>query len=144
MKISVFLVMTAAIYSSCCKCDTPRNWEGFRFVDSSGKKNLVYGPDKIYNKDSLRFFYTVGADTIPLVSRPFGLAGDKKDTVTVVGFSQSGKDTTYVDFGNGDIDTLILKYNKSGGGCCDDVFEIVPLSYNKETIVKNEWITIVK
>ena len=143
MKVFLPAIVIVLLYNSCCKCDVPRNWEGFRFLDSADH-DLVYGPDKKYNKDSIRFFYVKGKDTLLHPSRGFGLRSDVPDTVTAVSFDQNGKDTAFVDFGNGDIDTLILKYTQTGGGCCDERFEIIPQSYNKKAIVKNEWIVVVK
>src|SRR5690349_20897239 len=108
MKILMLLLLMVILLNACCKCDIPRNWEGFRFIDSSGH-DLVYGPNPKYDKDSIRFFYinNNGRDTT-LPSRALEVAVDSHDTVTVVAFSQAGKDTAYVDFRNGDIDTLIL------------------------------------
>ena len=145
MKISVLLLMIAILYNSCCKCDIPRNWEGFRFVDSTGKDLVYGGPVPFYNRDSIRFYCTNCGNDSVLASHSFGISATPPDTVTAVAFRQGGKDTNFVYFGQGDIDTLILKYNNIAGGCCDDVFEIVPFLYNGDSIVREKgWIKITK
>ena len=142
MKHFVFLLVIAALYSSCCKCDFGSNDASFRFVNSAGA-DLVFGPTSFYDKDSIHFYFRKGADSLPTHSLYYLPSAPSKDSVIGVSFREDGGDTCYVSFGNGDVDTIILNITKIGGGCCDESLEINPLKYNTKS-VSGSVITITK
>ena len=120
--------------ASCCmegKCNLEPGSSKFRIVSSLNGHDLLFGPTRIYNKDSIKFFSLNGTDTV------FHSVGGgvnnypDMDSVLYVNFDYTHKDTVYVYLNNSIIDTLKLRYQIiDQSRCCPGYSDITSYNYN--------------
>ncbi|MDB5228107.1 MAG: hypothetical protein JWN78_2300 [Bacteroidota bacterium] len=132
------MVTTLIIIQACCSKefivgDISRN---ICFLDKTSGYNLLFGVNKVYNKDSI--FVRYDNDTFyHIVSIPY----NSTDTFVNVVFNNAS--TCFIKFSNNDVDTFSIQYEektaKTAKGICRLSFnEIVSLKYNNVSLNINE------
>jgi hypothetical protein len=129
---SSLTILSGFLFHSCDRChnlDCPSNYDGqFRIVSAIDGKDLVFGPNKIYDKDQIKFYSIKGADT-----SYFGYYTTKyetlgPDSVLEVRFFPKNE-IAYMRLSNTDVDTLNISYTTLQTKCCD-ITEISNFRYN--------------
>ncbi len=127
------------ILSSCCfgnrKCPQGNLGSSFRILNTINGEDLLFGPNSIYNKDSIKFFSIKGTDTM-FNTYYAGTHPSQPDSFFTVGFYNK-EQTVYVKLNASDIDTMKLVYETYTSQCCDDVSTIKMMSYNNDIIQKD-------
>ncbi|WP_207493790.1 hypothetical protein [Aridibaculum aurantiacum] len=131
LTISVIL---ATFFSSCdpCKnldCISDNFFGQFRITSASTGNDLVFGSNRVYDKDQIRFYSLKGTDTTFLDYQPIRYAGTGYDSVLYVHFFPP-TDVAYMRLSNGDIDTLHISYNTRTTKCCGTITEITKFRFN--------------
>lgn len=91
LKLILFLITTLIIFHSCNKCKNldcaANNYSGqFRIVKIADGKDLVFGADKIYDKNQIKFYSLNGIDTTFLDYKPIKFANSGYDSILYVNF----------------------------------------------------------
>src|SRR5690348_13371646 len=86
-----FTVITAAFLTSCDPCRNldclTSNYDGqFRIVSVSNGNDLVFGPNRVYDKNQIRFYTLTGTDTTFFNYQTIRFPGAGYDSVLQVHF----------------------------------------------------------
>ncbi len=130
-----FILFFVLALVSCDPCDNldciSDNYFGqFRIVSKTDGKDLVFGPDAIYDKTKIRFYSLNGADTMFFSYEPLKFAGVGYDSILYVNFFPETKTPAYIKLNDLDTDTLTITYNTFSTKCCGTITEIVKFRYN--------------
>jgi hypothetical protein len=133
-KIFVLTIITGLVFYSCDPCNNldclSDNYNGqFRIVSAANGKYLVFGPDKIYNKEQIKFYSLRGADTTLFGYQTIRFPGTGYDSILHVSFFPKA-DTAYMLLSNGDVDTLMISYRTFDTKCCGIITEIENFRFN--------------
>jgi hypothetical protein len=133
-KIISFITFIGALFLSCDKCDNldclADNYYGqFRIVRATDGKDLVFGPDKVYDKDQIIFYSLNGSDTTFFEYQTIRFPNTGYDSILSVLFLPKA-DIGYMRLSNGDIDTLNISYNTFNTKCCGTITEIKNFKLN--------------
>ena len=130
-----FLTTTiATLFSSCdpCKnldCDY-NNFDGqFRIVSATTGKDLVFGANKIYDKNQIKFYSLNATDTSFFDYQTIKFGGLGYDSILHVRFYPQ-TDLAYMQLSSGDIDTLNISYRTTQTKCCGTTTKISNFRYN--------------
>lgn len=127
---------TGFLLGSCDPFDPCRNLDcissidygQFRIVRKTDDKDLVFGPNKIYDKNNIKFYSLDGADTHFFNYRATKGSG-QFDSILYVDFSPI-TDVVYMKLSDNDIDTLNISYKVYGTKCCGTITEITKFRFN--------------
>lgn len=98
-----------------------------RAVDSA---DLVFGRQRIYDKNQFLFYALKGTDTIFYELTSYGnRLNAPEDSVLSVRFFPM-TDTAYMRLSNGDIDTLAMRFETRKTKCCGTITEITNFRLN--------------
>ena len=132
-----FLFLLLILFISCdpCKnldCAYDDYYGNFRIVSTADGKDLVFGSNKIYNRNEIKFYTLNSRDTTffelgAIKSIDFG-----NDSVLRVKFFPKA-DTAYMRVSNNDTDTLVLSYQYNNSRCCGTITEITNFRLNNKT-----------
>ena len=135
LKICLLSCVSLFVFS----CDPCKNLDcayddyygQFRIVSATDGKDLVFGPNKIYDKNEIKFYTLNGTDTSffqpsALKSIDFG-----NDTVLQVKFFPK-VETAYIRLNNNDTDTLAITYETTNTKCCGTITEITNFRFNNK------------
>lgn len=119
-KLVLLAILSGVLFHSCDRChnmDCPGNYHGqFRIVSAMDGKDLVFGPNKIYDEAQIKFYSVKGADTTY-----FGFSAIKVwnivDSILFVKFFPIN-DIAYMRLSNGDVDTITISYKTVETKCC--------------------------
>ena len=132
-KLALLAILSGVLFHSCDRChnlDCPSGYHGqFRIVSAVDGKDLVFGPNKIYNKDQIKFYSVNGADTIYFGYQSIKLPNIGYDSVLFVRFFPTNE-ITYMRLSNGDVDTLTISYNTFETECCGTTAIISNFRFN--------------
>ncbi|ABG59634.1 hypothetical protein CHU_2376 [Cytophaga hutchinsonii ATCC 33406] len=139
MKKFLCAILFACLFTGCCmtgtKCDPDQDIVCFRILNAAGE-DLVFGPSKVYDKDSIQFFSLNGADTVKqsLITDGSYLQGCSNSLL--IDFNSATKNgPVYVRLNDSDIDTLNIYYERFDGGKCCGAYRIVhATTYNNKNI----------
>ena len=117
-------------------CDECRNLDcissdldgNFRIISDTSGKDLVFGPDKIYNKDSIRFFSINGTDTVVFRPEAVPVVGTPDSALRV--FFHPTYATAYMLLSDGDVDTLAITSESYDTDCCGRITNIKNFRFN--------------
>jgi hypothetical protein len=131
-KFALLVILSEVLFHSCDRChnlDCPSNYHGqFRIVSAMDGKDLVFGANKIYDKDQIKFYSVKGADTTY-----FGFSSIKVwnivDSVLFVRFYPINE-IAYMRLSNGDVDTITISYDTFETSCCGVTHKISNFSFN--------------
>lgn len=113
------IVVTAFISCDPCagkyyECPSFSGGASLRIVWASDGKDLVFGPNRVYDRSQFKFYTLKGTDTAFLNYQIFNLP---TDSLIGVAFSPQ-TETVYMRLGNGDVDTLSFAYQTMSSKCC--------------------------
>lgn len=137
MRYLKFLVVVLAAGLLFYSCDPCRNLDcrtsmysgQFRIVSKTDGKDLVFGPNKIYDKNQIRFYSLDGSDTTFFEYEPIQQSGAGYDSILYVWF-EPPPEIAYMRLSNGDVDTLAISYNSFNSKCCGTIEEITKFRFN--------------
>ncbi|MET4075392.1 hypothetical protein [Hymenobacter sp. UYCo722] len=133
-RVSSFLLTTAGfLVSSCLTCSNVDCLGSdytvyFSIVSATTGKNLVFGPDKLYRKEKIRFYTLRGSDTIVLDYKAAPPLNSRDSVLQVYFYPKTG--VAYMQLNSRDTDTLSISYNTSTTKCCGTNTEITNLRFN--------------
>jgi hypothetical protein len=133
-SFKVFLIC-GLTFISCDPCDNldciADNHSGqFRVTSKVDGKDLVFGPNAIYDKTKIKFFSLNGIDTIFFQYNHIKFSGIGYDSILHVRFYPELPAPAYMKLNDTDTDTLAITYNKFKTKCCGTITEITRFRYN--------------
>jgi|SRR6188474_3910011 len=125
-KFTLLVVFSGVLFHSCDRCDNldcPSNYHGqFRVVSAIDGKDLLFGPNKVYDLDQIKFYSTNGADTTYFGYLPIKFP-NANDSILFVRFFPKNE-IAYMRLSNVDVDTLNISYNTFESKCCGMIVNI--------------------
>lgn len=89
----------------------------------------MFGPDKLYNKNRIKFYSISGSDTTFFKYEIIKFGNIDYDSILTVDFFPK-TNRAYMLLDNGDIDTLDLSYRTYKSKCCGTITEITNFRFN--------------
>ena len=139
--VPLLTIIAITTLLSSCDCMTskvgcaPNDYSGeFKLISATTGHNLLYGNDRIYDKNQLKFYSLKGTDTIFFTHQTIIL---NHDSILAVDFN-SRPAVAYMRFGNGDIDTLNISYASLDRKCCGMYQYISQFRYNNKMDIPGE------
>lgn len=134
VKTLLSLIFICLCFYSCDPCRNldclPSNYDGqFRVVSATDGKDLVFGPNRVYDKNQIKFYSLKGADTTFFSSQAIKFGGTGYDSIIHVRFFP-GPAIAYMRLSNGDVDTLQISYRSYDTRCCGRITEITNFRFN--------------
>lgn len=131
----LFICLFAFTTISCDPCEnldciTSNYFGQFRIVSKTDGKDLVFGPNAIYDPTKIKFYSLNGTDTTFFEYTPEKLPGIGYDSILYVRFYPEVVTPTYIKLNNVEIDTLTITYNTFKTKCCGTITEIANYKYN--------------
>ena len=133
-KIIGFIIFLGTLFYSCNKCgniDCIANYDfgQFRILRGTDGKDLVFGPDKIYDANEIKFYSLNGADTSFFDYQALRFPGADYDSILYVYFMPR-TDVAYMQLSNNDVDTLNITRRSFNTKCCGNITEITKFRFN--------------
>ncbi len=134
--------MLTLLFNSCCtitsrKCNISEPGATFRIVDRITERDLVFGPFKQYDVNSIKLFSLHGNDTTFYNLQGSTYTGSSQDSLMFTYFNNQLLSTVFVQLNATDIDTLNVNYNIIEAKSYCDAYSVVELvSYNLRGIRK--------
>lgn len=133
MKLLCKVCVLISFFSSCdpCSnvcCDSDNFTIDVRILNDSNNIDLLFGPNKIYEYNQIKFYSIVNSDTILYDFKPIFYSGDSCLTIDL--FPRS--EIIYLQLSSNDTDTFKLFFKSSQGKCCGNVTYIDKLIFNNE------------
>ena len=129
-SIKIIIAISIILFAACCSQEYiyGNALQSISFMDKTTGNNLLFGANKIYNKDSV--FVKYDKDTFYQKIRT---SNNSTDTFVSIYFNDVA--TCYIKFSSTDIDTFTVKYEMrkvkhSSGACSQTVYYINSLKYN--------------
>jgi hypothetical protein len=136
MRPFLFFLTTTitTLLFSCdpCKnldCASDNYYGQFRVLSASTGKDLVFGPNSVYDRNHIKFYSLKGTDTTFFDYQAIKFGSTTYDSILHVRFYPK-TDVAYMRLSNGDIDTLNISYKTSDTRCCGTITEITNFRYN--------------
>lgn len=131
---SFLTVMLATAFYSCDPCRNldcvSDRYEGqFRITSATTGTDLLFGPNRVYDRNQVRFYALKGTDTTYFTQQAVRFGGTAYDSILQVRFYPQ-TDVAYLRLSNGDIDTLAISYKTTPTRCCGTITEITRFRYN--------------
>lgn len=130
-----YLFILPLVITSCClgnrKCQTDNYNTRFRIIDKTTGKDLVFGPDKVYDKNTIRFYSLNGTDTIYHHYGADANSNPGQDSLLYVSMDYRKLETVFVRLSNTDRDTMAVTYPLTDASpCCADYNTAKPVAVN--------------
>ena len=134
IKYSAFVILLGLLFHSCDPCNnldclSDSYYGQFRIIRATDSGDLVFGPNKIYDKNQIRFYSLKGTDTTFFDYQTIKFPNMGYDSILYIRFFPKA-DVAYMRLSNGDIDTLNLSYNTFNTKCCGTITEITNFRFN--------------
>jgi hypothetical protein len=116
----LFLLSTQSCWVDPCNPNCSDSYKLlFRIVNKNTGKDLVYGPDKIYDRTQMKIFLVKGVDTAVInIQALYGSSSSN----SILYFDLPAKaDTAYLRLISLDVDTLTLSYGLTNSRCCTTI-----------------------
>ena len=138
MKTFLYFILPITL-ASCClgnrKCNQNYNSSRFRIVSLTNGQDLVFGPAKIFSKESIKFYSLNGTDTIFHTYGAGPNPNPGQDSLLFVQYDYRNKEIVFIKLNNNDIDTLNLVYDVvDASPCCEDYTAVRPNLYNNSSL----------
>jgi hypothetical protein len=135
---ALFAFFTSVLILSLLSCDPCDNLDcitddyygQFRIISKTDGKDLVFGPNAIYNLREIKFYSLNGTDTTFFQFEPTRFPGTGYDSILYVRFFPKATANTYMKLSSLDTDTLAITYNTFNTKCCGTITEIIKFRYN--------------
>jgi hypothetical protein len=130
-----FAFLFALTLNSCDPCGildciSDNHFGQFRIVSKTDGKDLVFGPNAIYDQTKIKFYSLNGADTTFFQYAPAKFPGSGYDSILYVRFFPETTTPAYIKLNNLDTDTLTITYNTFKTKCCGTITEITKFRFN--------------
>jgi|ERR1035437_365690 hypothetical protein len=141
MRLIYLIILTGFICFSIISCEPcglikckSSNYSAqFRIVSKADGKDLVFGANKIYDKNLIKFYSLKGLDTTFFEYQTIKFPDIGYDSILFVQFLPQ-TNIAYMRLSNGDIDTLSLTYRQiEESKCCPSITEIENIRFNNTT-----------
>ncbi len=138
MKTAILFILPVVI-ASCCmgnrKCQTDNYNTRFRIVDKTTGKDLVFGPDMVYDKSIIRFYSLNGTDTIYHHYGADANPNPGQDSLLYVTMDYRMAETVFIQLSSTDRDTMAVTYPLTDASpCCSDFKTAQPVSVNNVSL----------
>jgi len=145
MRYLLFLVLFLSACDPCARLDCAySDYDGqFRIVRASDGSDLLFGSQKLYAADSLRFYTVKGSDTTVFQSSSAYLPGSGYDSILQVRFFPQA-DTAYMQLPNGDVDTLTMAFETIPSRCCGTRTNITAFRLNDAAALPGDGTQIIR
>lgn len=128
----LFLLLVSGVFLGGCNrcgkfdCANNDNMAQFRIVSAADGKDLLFGPNKIYDSQNIKFYSVKGTDTtfFDSVATP-----RLTDSVLMVGFFPI-PNVAYIRLNNIDTDTLYMSSYTYRHKCCGSITKIDKFTHN--------------
>ncbi len=125
-------------FVTCNKCNrldciTDQDTGQFRIISKTDGRDLLYGPNAIYNPRKISVYTVNGADTTYFQTVSTRYFGTGYDSVLVVRFAPKTTKPIYIKLHSLDLDTLALTYHTYQTKCCGTITDIKNYAYNNTT-----------
>ena len=142
IKFFTVTIILALLFHSCDPCNNldclSDNYYGqFRIVRATDGKDLVFGPNKIYDKTQIKFYSLKGVDTTFFDYQTIKFPNTGYDSILHVRFFPKA-DIAFMRLSNGDVDTLNISYNTFGTKCCGTITEITNFRFNNSVDIPGD------
>jgi hypothetical protein len=142
LKFFTTIIILAILFPSCdaCKnldCLTDSYYGQFKIVRATDGKDLVFGQNKIYDKNQIKFYSLKGRDTTFFDYQTTKFPGTGYDSILYVRFFPKA-DIAYMRLSNSDIDTLNISYNIFSTKCCGTITEITSFRFNNSVDIPGD------
>jgi hypothetical protein len=107
----------------------------FRVVRATDGADLVFGPQRVYDKNAFKFYTLKGADSVFFDHNFYYATRGTLDTTIGVTFPK-GTAAAFVRLSNGDVDTLLMTYNSNTTNCGCTTTNISSVRVNNATVVE--------
>lgn len=142
---SIFFFLTAYLAALLFSCDPCKNLDcasdnfngQFRIVSAVTGNDLVFGPNRLYDKNQIRFYSLKGTDTTLFSFEAIRFGGTGYDSILDVRFFPK-TDIAYMRLSNGDIDTLNISYKTTDTKCCGTISVITNFLYNNSVDIPGD------
>ncbi len=128
--ISFNLILISCDPCANLDCKTDNRFGQFRIVSKLDGKDLVFGPNRTYDKDKIKFYTLNGNDTTYFQYIPTKFPGNGYDSILYIRFFPEATTPTYMKLSDTDVDTLNITYNTFKTKCCGTITEIIKFGYN--------------
>lgn len=130
----ILLATIATLLTSCDPCSnldcaTDNYYGQFRIVNATTRNDLVFGANRVYDKNQIKFYSLKGPDTTFFDHQTIKFGGAGYDSILHVRFYPQ-TDVAYMRLSNSDIDTLNISYKTTQTKCCGTITEITNFRYN--------------
>ena len=106
------------------------NYNGdFRIIRASDRKDLVFGPNAVYDRNQISFYALKGTDTTHFSLQTIKNPGNGYDSILAVRFFPK-TDIAYMRLSDGDVDTLNISHKSFDTKCCGTITEITNFRLN--------------
>jgi hypothetical protein len=134
LKFIIAISITGLLFHACdCSkvdCSPPdENFANFRIVSANDGTDLVFGPNKIYDKNQLQFYTINGSDTSFFENKLIKYPGVGYDSLIYV-FFPDAPGAAFIKLSNADTDTLDMTYQTVKTECCGSTKVIANYRYN--------------
>lgn len=135
-KSAFFLLICLLLaFSSCdhCKnldCITDRYAGQFRVLRQADGKDLVFGPNAVYDKSKFRFYSLKGADTVFYTHQAVYFPSSGYDSILTINFFPLPTGPAYLKWNDLDTDTLDISADTFSTRCCGLITEIKSFRFN--------------
>ena len=136
----VFLALVLLNIQSCwvdpCNPDCGDSYGlFFRIVSKSTGSDLVFGPNKIFDRSQIKVFSVKGRDTILTDVR--AIYGNSPSDSTLYFYLQDKTDTVFLRLNAIDIDTINITYGMANSRCCT-FNTIQAVNYNNSGLIQTK------
>lgn len=137
MRPLIFIALVISLALFLLSCDPCKNLDclsdnyygQFRIVSAIDGRDLVFGPNKIYDKNQIKFYSLKGTDTTFFDYQTIKFPSTGYDSILYVRFFPKA-DIAYMKLSNGDVDTFNISYKTFGTKCCGTITEITNFRFN--------------
>lgn len=136
MRLYIILALIFTIGITFISCDPCRNLDclsnkdygHFTIVSAANGNDLVFGPNKIYDRNGFKFYSLKGTDTTFFDYQAIKSFSTGDSLLQIRFFPKA--DTAFMQLSNGDIDTLQIHYRTFDTRCCGTITEITKFRFN--------------
>jgi hypothetical protein len=125
------------LLSACCigtrECMPNTHYAVLRILSASDGRDLVFGPNSVYDRSKIAFYSLRGNDTTFFDYSLEKVNSVGYDSVLIVDFFPAAE-MAYMRLDNGDIDTMKLTFRThKKTSCCNASSELTTITYNNST-----------
>lgn len=136
--------LTGFIFVFLTSCGPCRNLDcisstydfSFQIVDENTGRNLVFGPDAIFEYKEIRLYSIIGSDTVIYPTRVKGLDLQSQDKLIIVEvFPPTG--VLFLEYPDKSRDTLSLTFSQTETQCCGSVVTMTSITRNGKEVYQD-------